>query len=482
MKKINSILMVLFLVISAYSQSNTQNEHQEWRSSEGRHTSFDIGTYITPDIVRNRLDVNVRLHSDYSRVSSNSEDNDDLFRTSDFSGNIQAHFSRYVNTRTRISSLTGSLSFSQNNDFEKFERTFTDNRPNIIDNESNRHQGNFLSLGWLNRWYFSDSFFLRYGAQSNIAYSLARNTTETYQSEKHTERRNMLSASFTPQIGIGFGRIENVTDARQAVYIADALAKRNVLTRDLTNEELFELSQLISTVKNKRFLDSRLHLIDEITAINAFFVENNLLEDNGAVYFTTLYDMWRYGALFSRRSGYEISFVVRPHYHYSNTKREHIVTQRDISNNRQLSASLNFNYEKPFRLNWQHSVAASVRGDIYSHQWKNRDNDVDIRTDGRAFFASAGYFLGYFPNTRTHIQVGASQAVSRNIIDEQGRFTAFSTSLSATLYYYFSPNLRLAGVCGISFAPSRHNWSGGGTFQRNSFSSQLNIQLTYHIF
>ena len=73
--------------------------------------------------------------------------------------------------------------------------------------------------------------------------------------------------NFTPSIGWGIGRIENVTDARQAIYILEDFKKNGILSRDLTKDELFEFAQLISTVKNKRFLDSRLHRIDEITTM-----------------------------------------------------------------------------------------------------------------------------------------------------------------------------------------------------------------------
>jgi hypothetical protein len=481
MKKVILVLIVSLFVVGVYSQDSAQNENKEWKPSQSRHTNFDIGKYITPDIVRNRLDIDLYLNSSYLRSDNSSDSHNDLFKTSDFTGNIQSDFSRYVNTRKRISHLAGRLSFAQDHNSETYERTFTNDSPTIINNMSKSFQRNSLNLGWLNKWYFSESIFMDYGASSNVAYSFTRDKTKN-QSEDSNEKRNIFSFNFSPKIGIGYGRIENVEDARQAIYIADALSKRNVLTRNLSNEELLALSQKISTVKNKRFLDSRLHLMDEIAAVDSFFVKNNLLADNGASYFTTLYDMWHHGALFSRRSGYEVSFVVRPYYFHQNSETTH-VTQKNIWNVSELAAYLNFNYEKPFKLNWQHSVDARAIGSIHSQRSEQTGNDeYTDRTDGKIFTAFASYYLGYYPNTRTNIQVGALQRVSRNIIDEQGRFTNYDTILSAKLYYYFSPHFRLAGDCGLRYAPSRYKWDSGGSSGRNIFSSLFNVSLTYHIF
>jgi hypothetical protein len=86
-------------------------------------------------------------------------------------------------------------------------------------------------------------------------------------------------------LGIGYGRIENVQDARQAIYIANALSKNGVLTRNLSNSEMFELSQIISTVKNKRFLDSRLRLIEEITTVTSSITRKNKQTENGQHFF-----------------------------------------------------------------------------------------------------------------------------------------------------------------------------------------------------
>jgi len=321
-----------------------------------------------------------------------------------------------------------------------------------------------------------------YGINSNISYNSTRNKTKN-QTEDSNEKQKTFSLNISPQLGIGYGRIENVRDARQAVYIANALSKKGVLNRKLSDDELFELSQIISTVKNKRFLDSRLHLIDEITLVDSFFEDNDLLADNGVAYFTTLNDMWQYGDLFSRKSGYEISFVARPYYSYRNLKYTPVIREF-IQNSNQHHIGLIFKYEKPVKLKWQHSLAAEVFGGINSSSEQNKQTDDDYKnnTKYKSFSAFANYSLGYYPNTRTNIQVSASQEISKNIYDDEGDSMSSNTSLGASLYYYFSPNLRLTGEYGLMYTPSRSNGNEGYFYNSNRFSSSFSIRLTYSIF
>jgi hypothetical protein len=482
MKKIILVLTASVFVVSAYAQNSTQNEYEEWKPSQNEYTDFDIGKYTTPDIVRNQLDINLGFNSYNSRTDYSYTDRDRRYESSNFVGNISSSFSHYVNTRKKISSLAGNLSFKGDYYSSKNKDTFINDNSTTVDNVSNSLQQNFLNLNWSNKWYFSKLIFMDYGINSNISYNSTQNKIKN-QTEDSNEKQKTFSLNISPQLGIGYGRIENVQDARQAVYIANALSKKRVLTRNLSNDELFELSQIISTVKNKRFLDARLHLIDEITSVDTFFEDNNLLADNGAAYFTTLYDMWQYGDLFTRKSGYEISFLVRPYYNYRISK--YTPTIREIINNtNQHHIGLSFSYEKPVKFNWQHSFAAEVFGGINSTSEQNKETGNDYKNDTKykSFSAFANYSLGYYPNTRTNIQVTASQEISKNIYDDDGNSMNSYTMLGANLYYYFSPNLRLTGICGLSYRPNRSKGNEGHFYNSNSFSSSFSIRLTYSIF
>jgi hypothetical protein len=486
MNRIILVLTVTLFATSGYSQQNKQNEYDEWKPSQDEYKSFDIGKYKTPDIVRNQLDINVNFRSYNLHQDNSFLDREDKNGNDNVNGNFSAIFSRYTNTRKIISNLTGTLSIEGSYTSLKHKQTFINDNSTSTDNLSSLLQRNGLSLNWSNKWYFSKLFFMDYGISTNVSYNTTQRNAENQPADNISQTEKDFLADISPRLGIGNGRIENVRDARQAVYIANALSKKKVLTRNLSDDELFALSQIMSAVKNKRFLDSRLRLIEEITSVDSFFVNNRILAENGAAYFTTLYDMWQYGDLFERNSGYEISLVARPY--YRNQKLKHTPVMQDINHNRnQHLMSLTFNYEKPFKLNWQHSLSAEVAGGINSssERIKETDNNYKKNTDGKIFSAFAAYSLGYYPNTRTNIQVAASQQISKNIYDGEensGNSMYSYTMISANLYYYFSPNLRLTGNYGFLYSPSRFKGNEGYYFNRNTFSSSFNIQLTYSFF
>ncbi len=140
-------------------------------------------------------------------------------------------------------------------------------------------------------------------------------------------------------------------------------------------------------------------------------------------------------------------------------------------------------------------MAAGAQGGIYSYTNRNEeiDNHYVSDIDGKMFSVFANYSLGYYPNTRTNIQVAAEQQIMRDNHDSESysenynsenrsRSTDYRAILRANLYYYFSPNLRLTGSCGITYTPNRLKGNEGYYFNSNNFSSFFNAQLTYFIF
>jgi len=484
MKRISLSLITLLVIVNAYSQTG-QNEYEEWKPSKDEYANFDISKYFTPDVVRNQLDINFDLNSNYSHSNSNANNGDGYLSNwkisnSNLTWNMAPGFLRYVNTRKKITNFTINLSL--NGSYVSQKDNYTSTSSSYLDNRFNTVSSNSLGLGWSNQWYFSKPFFMVYNISSDVSYNFTRDKTENLTAVSD-QKQNQFVFNFSPQVGIGYGRIENVEDARQAVYIANALSKKNVLTRNLSNEELFELSQQISTVKNKRFLDSRLHLADEITTVDSFFVKNNLLSNNGAAYFTTLYDMWQYGALFSRRSGYEISFVAAPRYTYDNTKNTPEL-QNDYlypQHRTYLETDLSFNYEKPVKLNWQHSVAVAGYAIFPEKQTESNSKYYYPKT----FVALARYSLGYYPNTRTNIQGTVGQQIGRmtygpDIVPESS--TYYLALLGANVYYYISPYFRISGSYNLNYQHYLGKYNVAGSTKSNYFYTAFSIHLIYSIF
>lgn len=394
------------------------------------YDNYDISNYNTPDIIRNSLDFTISSKGRHSNNDFNSTKSDY------FEGNIQAEINHFTSTRKRFSSLNASLTMDASGNRNETE--------NIISKSSFFSPD--LYLYNLNKFYNpNNSFFSMGGAVewSSIQHKL--------QESKESSEQSKISL----QVGVGKGRLESVEDARQAVYIIENLSKKGVFTRNLSDEEIFTLSQLISTVKNKRFFDSRLHLIEEISQVDSFFTENKLLENVNASYFTTLYDYWQHGALFERFSGKEFhSFISgrlsRSKYEIELNGDE--TTNYFNNNYRNFHWVNQFNYEKPINLFWQNSIFASF--DIGCLQQKLiQEGNYSNWEDQMKYMLSGSYVWNYYPNTRTNFSIWASQALSfthlissldsERTYENGGKSIDTYTALNSSLNYYISQHLRL---------------------------------------
>ncbi|MCL2597949.1 MAG: hypothetical protein FWD66_09945 [Paludibacter sp.] len=498
MKKIIFTLSILLIIINAYTQDSTRTVYEEWKSSQDDYVNFDIAKYYTPNIVRNQLPFYINLNSNYSQsIGKNTWSNMDngivnnsyVYKNYNFIGNIASNFSHYVNTRKKISNLGIGLSLNENFSSQKNDQSFNDISSYYESNTSSEYDNvvsaNHLGMYWVNKWYFSKLFYLNYQINGSVDYNFTQNKTKNQsQAIDANQKQKEFVFNFSPRLGVGYGRLEDVEDARQAIYIANALSKRNVLTRKLSNEELFELSQKISTVKNKRFLDSRLHLTNEISTVDSFFVEKNLLSNTGAAYFTTLYDMWQYGDLFPRKSGYEVYFLAFPYYTYDYVKNIPELQNGAINNPHQafFEADLAFYYEKPVKLNWQHSVSVGVYANFKQGKIGETDFNSIFSTYGKIFSAWTSYSLGYYPNTRTNIQASVGQQIWKQIsYISRDNSTQYNPGLNVNINYYLSPYLSVAGNFSLNYE-HYFNKNIPEYSRNNNFNTIFNVQLVYSIF
>ena len=452
---------------------------------------YDISKYYTPEIVRNSLDVNFSTSGSLSNEATTYNPliyqgiSNDSIKNSSLSGQENSTFSHLKNTRKLISNIQQSGNFSFNNNT---------NKPS--NDENNEHRLNSITnmnFNISNRYYYSSNHFISYGANSFFYYNMSKDVTGN-KSVFTNNYQDDLNIGLNPSIGIGIGRIESVEDARQAIYILEELSKKGVLTRQLTNDEIFNFSQQISRVKNKRFLDSRIHLMEEIASVDSFFVRNSLLNKQDATYFTNLYDLWINGANFSRKSGqsFEISFI--PSGSWDKGKNEYLSSTQveNYPNNQEKwmyggNLNLIYNYEKPVNLNWQHSVNVSMNGSTAYVDGQYLQSSIRNKTSTNGIGLSGSYTLGYYPTTRTNLSVGISELFNQNyskqdlssIFDSVGWFKSHNstTRINFSAYYYLSPQLRLSGYATLNKYIFK---SDNGSI--NNFNAGFSAGLSYAFF
>lgn len=452
--------------------------YKEWKDLDSELTTgFDISTYKTPDIKRRGLDLWTYFSHSSTNTNYKISNLDD--KNTESSAELNTRFFYYTNTRKIISSLSAELYFSNKHYTTKKQPT----PPSSITTSKSNYFNNNSYIVWDNKWYFTKKWFLSYGVSGQILFEQLdfENSNET-QTKK--SKLKDFNPSISPNIGVGYGRIELVHDARQAIYITNALSKLNVLTRALTDEEMYELAQIISSVKNARYLDTRLRRIHEISTMDAFFKSKNLISDFGPLYYTTLNDMWLYGDRFIRESGQEISFTFST-LHWSkrikNESNHPILTDYGDA----YSFELNYRLEQPFKQNWQHSFEANLSARISSSFFHHPSDipSIGYWEESTDYNLYALYRLSYFPNTRTSISVWASPSLNlKDYHQPTPSLFVFNPKVGGQLNHYFSPNLQISANADIQYLDYDFKLTDRDFFIYNTFTTTFDIRLRYAFF
>ncbi|BEG98231.1 hypothetical protein [Bacteroides sedimenti] len=429
-KQIFTIIGVSLLHVSICTQAQS-------------YDSYLLKDYQTPDIKRSSLDVKLNSQGEFTSKDYYEE------RTDQIQGEANLDFKHYVNTR----SLIGEHQVLFNLSGISLE--------NLKASQSKTDELIF-SASYANNYRFYTSKKCFWGLGGDVSFS--------YYKSKYVDALNSKNTilGISPLVMIGRGRIEPIQDARQAVYILDELSRKGIITERLSDDEVNRLAQLISKVKNKRFLDSRLHLIDEISNVDSFLLNNKYLKKTTAEYFTTLYDYWMNGDLFKRGSGCDVSLIIKPFYHNYKNHIDFLRTSQTGFN-----ISVPFNYEKPVNLYWQHSANISLSG-TYNHISTKASGD-ETTYNWRSGIILGGYSIGYYPNTRTNLNVGISDRLL--LSDEDKVRYNSATSLTFSANYYVSPHVRISGDAGLVYENSNLY-----TRYSNRWSGNYSFKLTYMIF
>lgn len=440
------------------------------------YDNYPLKDYYTPDIQRRSLEFDI--------TGNFKAEKDDKHLLNLFQ---ESRFHSLINTRKKISNLFISFSFREKNakgmeDYNKYQSFSA-----------------YTGIDYDEKRYVTPKFFFQYAGGIAGTANPIKETRIEHDAEKGYIDMDYKIKTYSfrgyAKLGAGIGRIENITDARQALYILDALSKNGRLKKQLSNDEVFTFSQLISSVKNKRFLDARLHRMDEITQVDSFLVAGNYLEKNDAAYFTTLYDLWLYGDLFERKSGQEYSVYssYRHQYSYGKTSKNGIENNPYRSPHNDFSTGVIYNFEKPIRLSWQHSFNTSLNY-YYTNGFEGKtiNNSIDLPIK---------YSLGYYPNTRTHFQLSIEERLGRLLqkrtfavgdTEYKEKFENLSadTSLSLNTYYYVSPHLLLSAKAVANLIFSKYkviekdpNLTYPDNSDSNSdWNTNIEFKVTYKLF
>jgi hypothetical protein len=441
-------------------------------------TNFDLSDYKLPDYKRQSLDFNFDLNTYTDYLNSTNSDVDEKGNSISFSNYFHANYKSYINNQKIQRSLFASLSSSISVSHQDRE----------ILNPSSSNAFSFsprFYLNSINRIYLKNKYFFELDPYLIYRYYSNTRKSEYESSPDYESDQSNNELSLKLPLKFGFGRIEPVGDARQAIYILEGLKKQNNLSREMTNEDVFRFAQLISKIKNKRYLDARLRKIVELETIDQYLDSNNMVSESNINYFTTLSDFWDYGDLIHRNSGTRLSFALIPGYYLYDVKANYNSDSEERkSRSTKIHAGLEFKYEKPINLKWQNTIDISS----YYGYVRAKNTSITLNTEEKNIKLPNMQFefahkIGFYPNTRTNLsflysilyyQLFDKTDLTQDIfsIGNKGLYGLAQLSVD----YYISPQFKVNLSYGLDYRwrDSEGSTNTIGNFNYNSILADNN--------
>jgi hypothetical protein len=479
---------------------------------KAQDSTFRLSDYKNPNYLYQTLDLNLGFNSvftfdNYANSEADSRNKTSLFSLNSGAGAVYSFYKNSPKTQAEkhisLDAGIGSSSYTtkqENNDFEYKSGSFS-------------HAENLYLMG-LRRSYNEKKQYFEVNGTMSALYNGLSNHNEALNSgtinlEQESNQKN-LNLNLTGAFLVGTGRIEQVQDARLAMFILEDLQTLNRANKVATDEDVLALAREITLLKYKRFFDNRLRKIAEITAIDAFLQKNGISGTTDAAYFTSLNDNWDFANNPIRNSGKRLFTGLEANYSYlyKNTVDESIVPDNEPNEYKLNQANggfylvAGFISEKPKSLTWQNS--SSVKIGVGMQSRVETENEPDMEDETKYYMwtkptvkLTADYGFGYYPNSRTWLTFkwrllsGWDKEMDGdskdNLEDLQNIFYTY-TGPQINAYYYLSEKLRLSLAFHGEFIINKTDYTyeviEGNPENVSSawWNQQINAALTYSLF
>jgi hypothetical protein len=428
--------------------------------------SFDLSNYKFPDYIRHELEFNFNSNGNGQKNTSESPNYSingviTKYDYSSFNSQSSATLDYIYNylTRKRIdylhTNISGNYNYSTSNDIDNKVK---DSNPDFT-----------LTLNGSRTLYLNENKFFLEGMTDVILSQ--DNSHQIVNNQNYKTFADHLDLSVS--LGVGTGRMEMVSDLWQAYYILEKLKQQKSLSKELTNDNVYEFAYQASRLKNKRFFDARLRKIAELQSLDSLLHQQGLIADTEISYFTTLNDYWSYGNFQDRQSGRVLKFWISPEYERQYNKTNGNTS--GLSYKTSLVSNISYNCTKQLNLYWERHLNASL------------SNETRIDTTGKAYnsypknkqMANVNYGYGFFPDSRTYISgnlgyTGQTLFVPNSTSEELNQWINM-VYINFNGYYYLSPQLQITGSFNLNYSDKEYTIS-------NNVSTSYNLGLRYAIF
>ncbi len=316
-----------------------------------------------------------------------------------------------------------------------------------------------------NKWFHNKIYFQFDIAIANSNIYSKQNQSNNAVVDNNKSNGNYIQSNLT--LGVGKGRLENITDMQNALWLYKILKEERQLTRDLNEDELNALAQTITNANTRRVLDGRQQRKFILKSIDYYLQSKSVIKKTDMDYFANLNDVVFFANNFPRLSGLEMFVKLIPIASTNKDNAEQFNTpfnknkyKNDIQT---FILKIGFEKYKPLELAQQINYGLELKG-THNKIKENRQSYTgnQINVDNTLLLESnqlvAAYFFQYsiYPNTRTIFNFSFS---GENGIEFYNAKSSIyhNVGIGLSADYFISYNTRLNLAIGESYYYSKFN-------------------------
>lgn len=466
MKSNITFSIVLIIQLFFASLLNSQSDTIELKKFAPLD-KFDLSKYYLPDLQYKYLDFSGNFNSgsgsDHYIYKEDGLDN--LLKTKSNSSIVKFRLNKYSYTNNRKEQVNINNQLYLDSRYVDVEKVYSYNNADSI------YQNNYLKMNLIfnsqysKKTYRKNNFFIKKSYNFDL---------EIGNGENDQDKKSYL-ISISPGIGIGKGRIEDVTDIWHTVRILKEMQRIGILRNIPDEVELVDLAKQISAIKNKRVLDYRLKNKYNLQMLDEVLTKAGLIGDKTFDYYNSLMDTWYNGINTRRLSNWEVGIDLYPTFRLENPD---LTLKDNYRFTTGLSSDIYYNRYIPVNMFWQLNYGTSLRLRYLTVS----ANKFEHLFDGYSFYLSPTLYanVAYYLSSRTYISSGINTTYNQDINNPANfQNNSFILNFNTNFNFYLSPNSKLS----LDFAIWYHKYINEDISFYNYFHKQSyfnkNINITF---
>ena len=340
----------------------------------------------------------------------------------------------------------------------------------------------YPEINVLNKWY-NKKMFTELGADVSALLNSAKTTQKNI---PYTATFDQNAYSIAINTGIGKGRLENVTDMQNALWLYKTFLDENKLSRSLTPEELDELGRTITLANNTRVLDFRRRTRFILETVDNFFKSKNLIASNDIAYFSGLNDILFFAYNLPRLSGTELFIRVTPALNKENRDDRYDSPNSEFERKntiKSIRASTGIRRYIPANLTHQNNYGISagfnyISGEMSEKQFTNGTPvfSQEMNATLKQAFLNLFFEHAIYPNTRTVVSFNLRSETGYQDFEQDSGFFGL-INISGNLNYFISYKTRLVATAGIDYKNNVYSYYHYFVFLPESIQLNANVGL-----